>query len=179
MGAYVELLRTRQWIKNVAVLAALPFGWLEHGSACLGWVIIAFGAFVIVGSSNTVNLTDGLDGLAIVPVMIAAAAFVLIAYLVGNVIFADYLQLHYVAGTGELVVLLGALIGELCAWWRFVDHRVRVKIACANSEKPSLLLSMISSAPAAVACATFSSSSTSATILTGSTRVGVMGCLAG
>ena len=77
----------------------------------LGWVFVAFGAFVIVGSSNTVNLTDGLDGLAIVPVMIAAASFVLISYLVGNVIFADYLQLHYVAGTGELVVLLGALIG--------------------------------------------------------------------
>jgi len=77
----------------------------------LGWFFVAFGAFVIVGSSNTVNLTDGLDGLAIVPVMIAAATFLLIAYLVGNVRFADYLQLHYVAGTGELAVLLGALIG--------------------------------------------------------------------
>ncbi len=77
----------------------------------LGWFFVAFGAFVIVGASNTVNLTDGLDGLAIVPVMIAAATFLLIAYLVGNVRFADYLQLHYVAGTGELAVLLGALIG--------------------------------------------------------------------
>ena len=77
----------------------------------LGWFFIAFGAFVIVGASNTVNLTDGLDGLAIVPVMIAAATFLLISYLVGNVRFADYLQLHYVAGTGELAVLLGALIG--------------------------------------------------------------------
>jgi phospho-N-acetylmuramoyl-pentapeptide-transferase len=58
-----------------------------------------------------VNLTDGLDGLAIVPVMIAGATFILIAYLVGHVRFADYLQVHYVAGTGELCVLLAALIG--------------------------------------------------------------------
>jgi phospho-N-acetylmuramoyl-pentapeptide-transferase len=64
-----------------------------------------------VGASNAVNLTDGLDGLAIVPVMIAALAFALIAYLVGNVKFADYLELHYVAGTGELAVFLAALIG--------------------------------------------------------------------
>ena len=66
---------------------------------------------VIVGSSNAVNLTDGLDGLAIVPVMIAAGVFALISYLVGNKVFADYLQIHYVAGTGELAVFCGALMG--------------------------------------------------------------------
>ena len=77
----------------------------------MGWFYVAFGALVIVGASNAVNLTDGLDGLAIVPVMIAAATFLLIAYLVGNVKFAEYLQLHYIAGTGELIVLLGALVG--------------------------------------------------------------------
>ncbi|MGB0342848.1 MAG: phospho-N-acetylmuramoyl-pentapeptide-transferase [Parvibaculales bacterium] len=66
---------------------------------------------VIVGSSNAVNLTDGLDGLAIVPTMIAAASFGLIAYLVGNAIFANYLQIHYVPGTGELAVICAALIG--------------------------------------------------------------------
>jgi phospho-N-acetylmuramoyl-pentapeptide-transferase len=77
----------------------------------LGWVFVLFGSVVIVGASNAVNLTDGLDGLAIVPVMIAAATFLLITYLVGNIVFADYLQLHYVAGTGELAVLLGALLG--------------------------------------------------------------------
>ena len=66
---------------------------------------------VIVGSSNGVNLTDGLDGLAIMPVMIAAASFGLIAYLVGNAVFADYLQVHYVRGAGELAVLCGAMIG--------------------------------------------------------------------
>ena len=77
----------------------------------LGWFFILFGAFVIVGAGNAVNLTDGLDGLAIVPVMIAAATFGFIAYLVGNAKFADYLQMHYVAGTGELAVFCGALLG--------------------------------------------------------------------
>jgi phospho-N-acetylmuramoyl-pentapeptide-transferase len=77
----------------------------------LGWFYLAFGAVVIVGASNAVNLTDGLDGLAIVPVMIAAGAFGLIAYLVGNVKYADYLQLHFIDGTGELSVFCGAMIG--------------------------------------------------------------------
>jgi phospho-N-acetylmuramoyl-pentapeptide-transferase len=66
---------------------------------------------VIVAAGNAVNLTDGLDGLAIVPVMIAAASFGLISYLAGNAVFAEYLQIHYVAGTGELAVLCGAVIG--------------------------------------------------------------------
>jgi len=65
----------------------------------------------MVGASNAVNLTDGLDGLAIVPVMIAAGCFALIAYLVGNTVFANYLQLHYVAGSGELAVFCSALVG--------------------------------------------------------------------
>ncbi|MEI7804560.1 MAG: phospho-N-acetylmuramoyl-pentapeptide-transferase [Hyphomicrobiales bacterium] len=77
----------------------------------LGWMFAVVGAFVIVGAGNAVNLTDGLDGLAIVPVMIAAASFGLIAYLAGNAEFAKYLQINYVAGTGELAVLCGALIG--------------------------------------------------------------------
>ncbi|NPU09529.1 phospho-N-acetylmuramoyl-pentapeptide-transferase [Bradyrhizobium sp. 83012] len=76
-----------------------------------GWMYVIFGAFVIVGAGNAVNLTDGLDGLAIVPVMIASASFGLIAYLAGNAVFADYLQIHYVAGTGELAVLCGAVLG--------------------------------------------------------------------
>src|ERR1700728_3266124 len=76
-----------------------------------GWFFVLFGAFVIVGAGNAVNLTDGLDGLAIVPVMIAAASFGLIAYLVGNAVFSDYLQINYVPGTGELAVLCGAVLG--------------------------------------------------------------------
>ncbi|MCB1520946.1 MAG: phospho-N-acetylmuramoyl-pentapeptide-transferase [Hyphomicrobiaceae bacterium] len=77
----------------------------------LGLFFVFFGVLVIAGAGNAVNLTDGLDGLAIVPVMIAAATFGLIAYLSGNVKFASYLQIHYVAGSGELAVLCGALIG--------------------------------------------------------------------
>jgi phospho-N-acetylmuramoyl-pentapeptide-transferase len=77
----------------------------------LGVFFVFLGVFVIVGASNAVNLTDGLDGLAIVPVMIAAASFSLIAYLVGNIVFANYLQLHFVAGTGELAIFCGAMVG--------------------------------------------------------------------
>ena len=76
-----------------------------------GWFFVMFGAFVMVGSGNAVNLTDGLDGLAIVPVMIAAASFGMISYLTGNAVFSDYLQINYVAGTGELAVLCGAVLG--------------------------------------------------------------------
>jgi phospho-N-acetylmuramoyl-pentapeptide-transferase len=76
-----------------------------------GVFFVLFGAFIMVGAGNAVNLTDGLDGLAIVPVMIAAASFGMIAYLTGNAVFADYLQINYVAGTGELAVLCGAVLG--------------------------------------------------------------------
>jgi phospho-N-acetylmuramoyl-pentapeptide-transferase len=77
----------------------------------LGWFFVPFAAFVLVGSSNAVNLTDGLDGLAIVPVMIAAACFGIISYLVGSSLFSSYLQLHYVPGAGELAVFAGAMVG--------------------------------------------------------------------
>jgi phospho-N-acetylmuramoyl-pentapeptide-transferase len=77
----------------------------------LGWFFIIVGGFVIVGAGNAVNLTDGLDGLAIVPVMIAAATFSLIAYLAGNIVFSDYLQIRHIAGSGELAIVCGALIG--------------------------------------------------------------------
>jgi len=76
-----------------------------------GFLFPLVGMVVMVGSSNAVNLTDGLDGLAIVPTIIAAAVFALISYLVGNRVFADYLQLHPVAGVGELGVFLAGLVG--------------------------------------------------------------------
>lgn len=88
---------------------ALPF--VKDVLIDLGLFFVVFGAFVIVAAGNAVNLTDGLDGLAIVPVMIAAATFGFIAYLSGNAIFANYLQIHFVPGTGELAVICGALIG--------------------------------------------------------------------
>jgi len=77
----------------------------------LGWFFIPFGMFVIVGAANSVNMTDGLDGLAIMPVMIAAATLGVIAYAVGRVDFSTYLDVHYVAGTGEILVFCSALIG--------------------------------------------------------------------
>lgn len=77
----------------------------------IGWLFLLFGAFIIVGAGNAVNMTDGLDGLAIVPVMIAAGSFGFIAYVAGNAVFAEYLQISSVPGTGELAVLCGALIG--------------------------------------------------------------------
>jgi phospho-N-acetylmuramoyl-pentapeptide-transferase len=88
---------------------AVPF--LKDVLLNLGWVFLLFGAVVVVGAGNAVNLTDGLDGLAIVPVMIAALSFAAIAYLCGNIVFADYLQIHHVPGTGELAVVLGAVLG--------------------------------------------------------------------
>jgi phospho-N-acetylmuramoyl-pentapeptide-transferase len=88
---------------------AVPF--FKNVLIDLGWFFVPVAAFVMVGASNAVNLTDGLDGLAIVPVMIVAGCFALIAYLVGNSVFAGYLQVHYVAGTGELAVFCGALVG--------------------------------------------------------------------
>jgi phospho-N-acetylmuramoyl-pentapeptide-transferase len=78
----------------------------------LGWFYVAFAGFVIVGAANAVNFTDGLDGLAIVPVMIAAATFGVIAYLVGNHVFAGYLEVHFAPGVGELAVFCGAIIGS-------------------------------------------------------------------
>jgi phospho-N-acetylmuramoyl-pentapeptide-transferase len=93
------------------ISTSLVFPFFKELVVNLGWGFFVLGAFVIVGAGNAVNLTDGLDGLAIVPVMIAAASFGLIAYLAGNAVFAEYLQIHYVAGTGELAVLCGAVIG--------------------------------------------------------------------
>jgi len=90
---------------------ALAFPFIKGVAIDLGWFFVVFGTFIIVGAGNAVNLTDGLDGLAIVPVMIAAATFGFISYLVGNVLFADYLQIHFVQGTGELAVICGALVG--------------------------------------------------------------------
>jgi phospho-N-acetylmuramoyl-pentapeptide-transferase len=90
---------------------SLVFPFFKELVIDLGWFFIVISAFIIVGAGNAVNLTDGLDGLAIVPVMIAGASFGMISYLAGNAVFAEYLQIHYVAGTGELSVLCGAVIG--------------------------------------------------------------------
>lgn len=89
----------------------LAFPFVKNYLLPMGWFYVPFAMFVMVGTSNAVNLTDGLDGLAIVPVMIALACFGLITYLVSNAVFAEYLQLYFVKDSGEIAVLCGALIG--------------------------------------------------------------------
>ena len=98
-------------IGRPAFSTSLTFPLFKELVVDLGWFFVVFGAFIIVGAGNAVNLTDGLDGLAIGPVMIAAGSFGFIAYLVGNALYADYLQIHFVSGAGELAVLCGAVIG--------------------------------------------------------------------
>jgi phospho-N-acetylmuramoyl-pentapeptide-transferase len=88
---------------------AVPF--FKNFTPHLGWLYVPLAAFVIVGASNCVNLTDGLDGLAIAPVMISAGTFGLLAYLAGNSVAAEYLQIKYVPGSGQLSIFCGALIG--------------------------------------------------------------------
>ena len=103
---------------------AIPFfkGWLLD----LGWIWIPFAMLVIVGASNAVNLTDGLDGLAIGPIIMAAGAFGVIAYLTGNFRAADYLKILNVKGAGELTVFCGALIGAAIGFLWFNCHPAEV-----------------------------------------------------
>jgi phospho-N-acetylmuramoyl-pentapeptide-transferase len=90
----------------------LAFPFFKDMLLNLGWFFIPFGLLVIVGAANAVNLTDGLDGLAIGPIMITAGCFGIISYLIGNAVFSDYLQIHHVPGSGELAIFCGALIGS-------------------------------------------------------------------
>ena len=137
IGFYDDYLKvTKQSHAGFSGLARLAFEFVVAGVACyllmvvggddmskialpmikgyvgaLGPWFLVFGAFVIVAAGNCVNLTDGLDGLAIVPSMIAVGAFALFAYLVGNSIFSNYLGVNHVAGVGELTILCAAFIG--------------------------------------------------------------------
>ncbi len=95
--------------ENHATTLSVPF--FKDFFLDLGWFFVPFAITVVVGSANAVNLTDGLDGLAIVPVMITAVCFSIISYVVGHALFSEYLQLQYVAGAGEIAVICGAIIG--------------------------------------------------------------------
>jgi phospho-N-acetylmuramoyl-pentapeptide-transferase len=88
---------------------AVPF--FKNFTPHLGWIYVPLAALVIVAASNAVNLTDGLDGLAIGPVMIAAGTFLILAYAAGHSVIADYLAIKYVAGSGQLAIFCGALVG--------------------------------------------------------------------
>ena len=92
-------------------LTNLYFPFFKNLFINLGWFFIPFSVFIIVGSSNAVNLTDGLDGLATVPVILVAACFAFISYVTGNVVFSDYLHISYIEGVGEVAVFLGSVIG--------------------------------------------------------------------
>ncbi len=92
-------------------LEYLYFPFFKNLFINLGWFFIPFAAFIIVGSSNAVNLTDGLDGLATVPVILVAACFAFISYVTGNVVFSDYLHISYIRGVGEVSVFCGSIIG--------------------------------------------------------------------
>ena len=92
-------------------LTNLYFPFFKNLIINLGWFFIPFSVFIIVGSSNAVNLTDGLDGLATVPVILVAACFAFISYVTGNIVFADYLQIPYIKGVGEVSVFCGSIIG--------------------------------------------------------------------
>jgi phospho-N-acetylmuramoyl-pentapeptide-transferase len=103
---------------------AIPFfkGWL----LTLGWLWIPFALLVIVGSSNAVNLTDGLDGLAIGPIVMAGGAFAIICYLTGNFRAAEYLKILNVKGTGELTIFCGALVGAAVGFLWFNSYPAQV-----------------------------------------------------
>ena len=106
MIVYLINISTAENIRNVL---HLPF--YKNLVFDLGMFYIFFGIVVVIGSSNAVNLTDGLDGLATVPVILVALTFILITYLVGNIIFSDYLKLTYIKNTGEICVVLGSVVG--------------------------------------------------------------------
>ncbi len=95
-----------------ADLENLYFPFFKNLIINLGWFFIPFSVFIIVGSSNAVNLTDGLDGLATVPVILVASCFAFISYVTGNIVFSEYLQIPYIEGLGEVAVFLGAIIGS-------------------------------------------------------------------
>ena len=107
----------------IAVLILMKFGDNDHLKNLyfpffknvilhLGLFFIPFAIFIIVGSSNAVNLTDGLDGLATVPVMLVALSFTLICYVVGNTVFSEYLQIPYIADVGEASIFCGSIVGS-------------------------------------------------------------------
>ena len=110
------------FLSLLAILLLIKFGNNEHLKNLyfpffknivlqLGLFFIPFSIFIIVGSSNAVNLTDGLDGLATVPVMLAALSFTLICYVVGNSVFSEYLQIPYIANVGEASIFCGSIVG--------------------------------------------------------------------
>ena len=103
---------------------AIPF--FKNFTLDMGWFFFPFAVLVIVGTSNAVNLTDGLDGLAIGPTMLTAASFLIIAYVTGHSKFADYLGIPYIAGAGELAIFCGAMVGAALGFLWFNTYPAQV-----------------------------------------------------
>lgn len=114
IGGLMTLLIAYVTPADIRFGVSIPF--LKDTYVQIGWFFIPWAILVMVGASNAVNLTDGLDGLAIVPVAIVAATYGLIAYIVGHAAFSNYLQITSVPGTGEIAILCGALIGASMAF---------------------------------------------------------------
>ena len=112
------------WSPDFNTVVAIPF--FKNISPDLGWGYVLFAAFVIVGTSNAVNLTDGLDGLAIGPAIIVAATYMIFAYVAGHVRIADYLQINYVARSGELAVFCGAIAGAGFGFLWFTTYPAQI-----------------------------------------------------
>ena len=100
------------YLNDYENITNLYFPFFKNLFINLGWFFIPFSVFVIIGSSNAVNLTDGLDGLATVPVILVAGCFAFISYVTGNILFSNYLQIPYIEGTGEISIFCGAIIGS-------------------------------------------------------------------
>ena len=109
--AIIGILLLRQF-SDYEGLTNLYFPFFKNLIINLGWFFIPFSVFIIVGSSNAVNLTDGLDGLATVPVILVAGCFAFISYVTGNIVFSNYLQIPYIQGAGEVSVFCGSIIGS-------------------------------------------------------------------
>ncbi len=115
LGQFIISLMTLLIILNFTnheFINNLYFPFFKNLIIDLGVFFIPFGLFVIIGSSNAVNLTDGLDGLATVPIILVALSFTFISYVVGNVIFSDYLQIQYIPDVGEIAIFCGAIVGS-------------------------------------------------------------------
>ena len=107
-------------------LKNLHFPFFKNLIINLGWFFIPFSVFIIVGSSNAVNLTDGLDGLATVPIILVAACFAFISYVTGNIVFSNYLQIPYIVGVGEVSIFCGSIIGSCLGFLWFNAPSARI-----------------------------------------------------
>ncbi|MFQ5329717.1 MAG: phospho-N-acetylmuramoyl-pentapeptide-transferase [Thermodesulfobacteriota bacterium] len=112
------------YYSGFSTATSIPF--LKDVMIDMGWLFIPFATLIIVGSSNAVNLTDGLDGLAIGPILIAAATYMLLAYITGHVKIANYLQIIYMPGVGELAIFAGAMVGASLGFLWFNTYPAQV-----------------------------------------------------